>query len=117
MKAPATLDEFYRMFPTERRCWEVLRRVRWPHGFRCPRCEGAFDPMDQLEIDSCNNAPQRPLRSLERAVSGSGSPNRSPETPRNSRGFGVRSSFRPQSLCNRRLVGGGSSLGRTRLSS
>ena len=36
MKAPATLDEFYRMFPTERRCWEVLRRVRWPHGFRCP---------------------------------------------------------------------------------
>ena len=40
MKAPATLDEFYRTFPTERRCWEVLRRVRWPDGFRCPRCEG-----------------------------------------------------------------------------
>jgi len=40
MKAPATLDEFYRRFPTERRCWEVLRRVRWPDGFRCPRCEG-----------------------------------------------------------------------------
>ena len=29
MKARTTLDEFYRMFPTERRCWEVLRRVRW----------------------------------------------------------------------------------------
>ena len=40
MKAPATLDEFYRTFPTERRCWEVLRRVRWPDGFCCPRCEG-----------------------------------------------------------------------------
>jgi transposase-like protein len=40
MKAPATLDEFYAMFPSEGRCWEVLRRVRWPHGFRCPRCEG-----------------------------------------------------------------------------
>ena len=39
MKAPATLDEFYRSFPTERRCWEALRRVRWPEGFRCPRCE------------------------------------------------------------------------------
>ncbi len=40
MKAPATLDEFYRTFPTERRCWEALRRLRWPNGFRCPRCEG-----------------------------------------------------------------------------
>ena len=29
MKAPATLDEFYRTFPTERRCWEALRRLRW----------------------------------------------------------------------------------------
>jgi hypothetical protein len=27
MKAPATLEEFYRTFPTGRRCWEVLRRV------------------------------------------------------------------------------------------
>ena len=41
MKAPATLDGFYRTFPTERRCWEALRRVRWPDGFRCPRCEGS----------------------------------------------------------------------------
>jgi len=40
MKAPITLDEFYAMFATERRCWEHLRRMRWPHGFRCPRCEG-----------------------------------------------------------------------------
>ena len=40
MKAPATLDEFYGMFPTEHRCWEYLRRVQWPRGFRCPRCEG-----------------------------------------------------------------------------
>ncbi len=27
MKAPATLDEFYRRCRTERRCWEALRRV------------------------------------------------------------------------------------------
>jgi ribosomal protein L37AE/L43A/transposase-like protein len=40
MESPATLDEFYRMFPTEHRCWAYLRRARWPHGFRCPRCEG-----------------------------------------------------------------------------
>jgi transposase-like protein len=39
MKAPATLDEFYEMFPTEHQCWAYLRRIRWPKGFRCPRCE------------------------------------------------------------------------------
>ena len=33
MKSPATLDEFYRTFPSERRCWEALRRLRWPDGF------------------------------------------------------------------------------------
>ena len=36
MKAPTTLDEFYRTFPTERRCWEILRRVRWPDGQPLP---------------------------------------------------------------------------------
>ena len=42
MKAPATLDEFYRVFPNERRCWEVLRRLRWPNGFRpCKMKDGA----------------------------------------------------------------------------
>ena len=40
MKVPATLDEFYAMFPSERRCWAYLQRMRWPRGFRCPRCEG-----------------------------------------------------------------------------
>jgi transposase-like protein len=39
MKAPTTLDEFCRTFPSERHCWEALRRMRWPAGFRCPRCE------------------------------------------------------------------------------
>jgi hypothetical protein len=38
-KVPATLDVFYRTFSSEQRCWEVLRRLRWPDGFRCPRCE------------------------------------------------------------------------------
>jgi hypothetical protein len=37
MKVPATLDEFYAMFQSERRCWAYLQRMRWPHGFRCPR--------------------------------------------------------------------------------
>lgn len=40
MQAPATLHEFYRTFQTERRCWETLRRLGCPDGFRRPRCEG-----------------------------------------------------------------------------
>lgn len=40
MKAPATLDEFYHAFPSERRCWEAVCRVRLPDGFLCPRPEG-----------------------------------------------------------------------------
>ncbi len=38
MKTPKTLPEFQRMFPDEEACWEHLRRIRWPRGFRCPRC-------------------------------------------------------------------------------
>ena len=40
MKAPATLDELCRTFPTELRCWEALGCLRWLAGFRCPRGEG-----------------------------------------------------------------------------
>jgi len=25
-------------FPDEEACWQALRQVRWPEGFRCPRC-------------------------------------------------------------------------------
>jgi transposase-like protein len=38
MQSPQTLIEFNAMFPTERSCWRALRRLRWPAGFRCPRC-------------------------------------------------------------------------------
>jgi hypothetical protein len=33
-----SIPEFLHDFGTETQCAEVLRRVRWPHGFRCPRC-------------------------------------------------------------------------------
>lgn len=38
MKFPATIFEFQDEFPSERACWAYLRRLRWPGGFRCPRC-------------------------------------------------------------------------------
>lgn len=38
--APRTLLELGERFPDEETCWEFLRRVRWPEGFVCPRCQG-----------------------------------------------------------------------------
>jgi hypothetical protein len=38
MEFPKTVLEFQACFPDEQSCWEALRRLRWPDGFRCPRC-------------------------------------------------------------------------------
>jgi transposase-like protein len=35
---PKTLLAFQEQFPDDDACWQTLRRMRWPHGFRCPRC-------------------------------------------------------------------------------
>src|SRR5450432_3203929 len=35
-----TVQEFRRLFGTERRCGAQLTRQRWPDGFQCPRCAG-----------------------------------------------------------------------------
>ena len=35
---PASLLEFEKWFATEEACREYLVRLRWPEGFRCPRC-------------------------------------------------------------------------------
>lgn len=36
---PRTLMEFEQKFNTEESCREYLYRLRWPDGFRCPRCQ------------------------------------------------------------------------------
>jgi len=38
---PRTLAELERCFRSEQTCREYLFRLRWPEGFRCPRCGGA----------------------------------------------------------------------------
>lgn len=38
MDFPSTLIEFQDRFPDEESCWRYLKAVRWPEGFRCPRC-------------------------------------------------------------------------------
>jgi transposase-like protein len=35
---PQTIQEFDAWFSTEEACARYLMKVRWPHGFRCPRC-------------------------------------------------------------------------------
>jgi transposase-like protein len=34
-----SLPAFIEQFSTEAQCEATLERVRWPHGFRCPRCD------------------------------------------------------------------------------
>lgn len=38
---PRSLAEFEAQFDTEQACRDYLFRLRWPDGFRCPRCGGA----------------------------------------------------------------------------
>lgn len=35
---PRTLDEFEKRFAAEEACRDYLAQLRWPEGFRCPRC-------------------------------------------------------------------------------
>ncbi len=54
MKSPVTLDEFYRMFRSEVHCWRHLRRMRWPQGFRCPRCgHGKSHRLRRRGLEQC----------------------------------------------------------------
>lgn len=34
-----TFDEFVKNFSTEEQCREYLYKLRWPNGFRCPKCD------------------------------------------------------------------------------
>ena len=38
---PTTMMEFEKRFATEESCRAYLYQLRWPNGFRCPRCKGA----------------------------------------------------------------------------
>ena len=38
---PGSFGEFINRFQTDEDCWRYLVRLRWPDGFRCPRCGNA----------------------------------------------------------------------------
>ncbi len=35
-----SLPDFHRLYGTEEQCEAALETMRWPDGFRCPRCDG-----------------------------------------------------------------------------
>jgi transposase-like protein len=37
---PGSYGELLAWFPDEAACWDYLEWLRWPDGFRCPRCVG-----------------------------------------------------------------------------
>lgn len=51
---PRNWVEFERRFATENACHDYLARVRWPDGFRCPRCAGAKSwPTGRIGLLEC----------------------------------------------------------------
>src|SRR5436309_8772032 len=39
METPVTIIDLNRAFSTEEKCREYLKRLRWPDGITCPRCQ------------------------------------------------------------------------------
>lgn len=51
---PRSLREFEQQFATEEACREYLFRLRWPDGFRCPRCSGGrYWPVRSVLLECC----------------------------------------------------------------
>ena len=36
-----SLPDFLQLYGTETQCEDALAQVRWPEGFRCPRCDAS----------------------------------------------------------------------------
>src|SRR5882672_2684492 len=52
---PRTIEEFEARFSSEAACREYLFQLRWPDGFRCPRCGGAKSwPLGSVLLE-CGN--------------------------------------------------------------
>jgi hypothetical protein len=41
-KKGLSLPEFLKLYGMEAQCEEALAQIRWPDGFRCPRCDGSL---------------------------------------------------------------------------
>jgi len=45
--------EFEQRFATEEACREYLQQLRWPDGFRCPRCQSARAWLTRRRLYHC----------------------------------------------------------------
>ena len=52
---PRALAEFERRFATEADCRAYLARLRWPTGFRCPRCAGTGNWSTKRTLMMCTH--------------------------------------------------------------
>jgi transposase-like protein len=52
---PRTIIEFEQEFATEDACRKYLFRIRWPKGFRCPRCQGEKAWLTARELYHCTH--------------------------------------------------------------
>jgi len=49
------LLEFSARFPDELSCWEYLGKMRWPEGFKCPKCKNDTSCfLSQRKVFQCN---------------------------------------------------------------
>jgi len=50
---PRTIQEFEDRFSTEESCRAYLVKLRWPDGFRCPRCQGSKTVVVRATLFQC----------------------------------------------------------------
>lgn len=52
---PKNFQEFLSRFRTEDDCWEYLFSIRWPDGFKCPKCDRQKYYLNNRAIIECSN--------------------------------------------------------------
>jgi transposase-like protein len=52
---PRNIAEFEQRFSTEEDCYAYLRQLRWPDGFRCPRCHAEKGWAMKRGLQKCSN--------------------------------------------------------------
>ncbi len=66
-----SLPAFLLHFGTEAQCAATLQQARWPHGFRCPRCDQvdhycARQSLEEEEESQSDVSNQKPLTATRR---------------------------------------------------
>src|SRR5665811_492220 len=52
---PKDFQEFIIKFKNENDCWEYIFEIRWPNGFKCPKCNGNNYWLTEQKLMHCSN--------------------------------------------------------------